>query len=103
MGDINNIITASANKKIFVLRDRRKLAHSKTFYLKKINQALQRIEDGAYGFCEECDDPISFERLMARPTADQCIGCKEEAELTEKGSVRKSSSMGKSFKELGFR
>ena len=36
LGDINNIITASANKKIFVLRDRRKLAHSKTCYLKKI-------------------------------------------------------------------
>jgi len=62
----------------------------------------QRIDEGKYGLCEECDEPISYERLLARPTAELCIACKEEAELTEKGNVKKSSSMGQTFTELGF-
>lgn len=75
------------------------------FYLKKINKSLGRVLDGTYGHCEECDDDISFERLMARPTAELCILCKEEAELGERNSIfgKKSKSLGKSITELGGR
>lgn len=37
--------------------------------------ALARIEAGTYGVCEECDDPVPYERLEALPTARTCIDC----------------------------
>ena len=38
--------------------------------ISKIDSALNRIEDGSYGYCQETDEPISLKRLMARPIAD---------------------------------
>lgn len=60
------------------LRDReRKL-------VKKINEALERIEDGTYGICEGCGEEISFPRLKARPVTTLCIDCKSKQEEQEK-------------------
>lgn len=53
-------------------------------YIKKINNALERIENEEYGTCVECPEPIGYERLQARPTAELCIVCKEEAEREER-------------------
>jgi DnaK suppressor protein len=55
----------------------------KTF-LRKIQKALAKIEDGSFGLCEECEQPISLKRLEARPEAPLCIKCKEEQEREEK-------------------
>lgn len=55
----------------------------KTF-LRKIQKALQKIEEGTFGLCEECEQPISLKRLEARPEAPLCIKCKEEQEREEK-------------------
>jgi DnaK suppressor protein len=63
---------------IFRLRDREK------FLLKKIDRALQRIENGSFGTCERCEDEISLKRLEARPVTTLCIRCKEEQEKKEK-------------------
>jgi DnaK suppressor protein len=63
---------------IFRLRDREK------FLLKKIDRALQRIENGNFGICERCEDEISPKRLEARPVTTLCIRCKEEQEKKEK-------------------
>ncbi len=52
--------------------------------LVKIEQALRRIEDGEYGFCEETGEPIGFERLDARPIATLCIEAQERHERREK-------------------
>lgn len=52
-------------------------------YIKKIGQALQRIEDGTFGKCEECGCDIEQGRLAARPCATMCISCKEEQERNE--------------------
>lgn len=52
--------------------------------LGKIEQALKRIEDGSYGFCEETGEPIGFERLDARPIATLCIEAQERHERREK-------------------
>ena len=73
------------------------------FFLKKINKSLLKIDEGSYGLCEECSAEISFERLRARPTAELCINCKEEAELGEKNSIfgKTSKSLGKSISEVG--
>lgn len=67
------------------------------FYAKKLKKALEKIEAGEYGECEECGADIKFERLMARPTAEMCIACKDEAEREEQGNfiARQSKSMGK--------
>ncbi|MBF0312422.1 MAG: TraR/DksA family transcriptional regulator [Oligoflexia bacterium] len=52
----------------------------------KINDALKRIESGAFGLCRDCDSPISFKRLQIDPTSELCINCKNEIELEESGS-----------------
>ncbi|MGI9365057.1 MAG: RNA polymerase-binding protein DksA [Rhizobiaceae bacterium] len=50
----------------------------------KINQALKRIEDGEYGYCEETGDPISLQRLDARPIATMSLEAQERHERREK-------------------
>lgn len=60
------------------LRDReRKL-------LKKIDDALSRIDNKTFGVCEECGEEIGVNRLKVRPVATLCIACKEEQEKKEK-------------------
>ncbi len=51
--------------------------------MSKIEHALRKIEDGTYGVCEDCDEPISLKRLEARPEAPLCIQCKEAQEKEE--------------------
>ena len=50
----------------------------------KIREALDRIENGTYGVCEECGEDISAERLKARPVTTLCIDCKKRQETEEK-------------------
>ncbi len=50
----------------------------------KINAALQRIEDGSYGFCEESGEPITIRRLEARPIATLSIEAQERHERMER-------------------
>ena len=52
--------------------------------INKINQALKRIEDGSYGYCEETGYPISIKRLEARPVATLSIEAQEMHEKKEK-------------------
>ena len=52
--------------------------------IKKIDDALARIENGEYGYCESCGIEIGMKRLEARPTATLCIDCKTLDELREK-------------------
>jgi DnaK suppressor protein len=44
-------------------------------HLSELDRALRRLDEGGYGVCEVCGDPIAPERLAARPTARTCIGC----------------------------
>ena len=52
--------------------------------IKKIDEALDRIEKGEYGYCDSCGVEIGLKRLEARPTATLCIDCKTLEELREK-------------------
>ena len=52
--------------------------------IKKINQALDRIENGTYGYCEETGEPIGLGRLEARPVTTLCIEAQERHERKEK-------------------
>ncbi|MBS1208365.1 MAG: dksA [Proteobacteria bacterium] len=52
--------------------------------LKKIDQALLRIADGSYGFCEETGEPIGLARLIARPTATLSVEAQARRERMQK-------------------
>ncbi len=52
--------------------------------ISKIDQALNRIKDGTYGFCAETGEPIGIKRLKARPVAELCIAAQEKHEKEEK-------------------
>jgi RNA polymerase-binding protein DksA len=58
------------------------LEESAEHVLKAINDALQRIEDGTFGTCGRCGNPIAEDRLEAIPYANRCIDCKR---LEERG------------------
>ena len=51
--------------------------------INKIDEALDRIDDGDFGYCTETDEPIGVKRLMARPIATLCIEAKEAQEKEE--------------------
>ena len=50
----------------------------------KIDSALDRIEDGSYGYCEETGEEIGIERLIARPIATLCVEAQERHERRER-------------------
>ena len=52
--------------------------------IKKIDEALGNVDAGEYGYCESCGVEIGIRRLEARPTATQCIDCKQLDEIREK-------------------
>lgn len=52
--------------------------------LKRIEQTLNKLATGDYGYCDACGIEIGLKRLEARPTADLCIDCKTLAEIREK-------------------
>lgn len=62
----------------FRLRGREKV------FLDKIQKALDRIDEGTFGTCDDCGEPISLKRLEARPETTLCIRCKEDQERVER-------------------
>ena len=52
--------------------------------IKKIDESLEMISNGEYGYCDTCGVEIGLKRLEARPTAIQCIDCKSLDEIKEK-------------------
>ena len=59
---------------------------------KKLQKALDKIEAGEYGECEEAPVLILVERLMARPTAEMCISCKDELKEEQGNFIAEQSS-----------
>ena len=51
--------------------------------VRKIEQALEKIDNGTFGICEECEEGIPEARLTARPVTTLCIDCKREQEADE--------------------
>ena len=78
---------------------RMRLCNREALYIKKVDEALKRIEDGTFGECEECSEDIELRRLEARPTATLCVSCKEEQERKEvlTAAGRKHKSLGEAF------
>jgi DnaK suppressor protein len=61
-----------------------RLRNREALYLKKIDEALERIQAGVFGLCGDCEEPIEMKRLEARPTTTHCVSCKETEERQEK-------------------
>ena len=75
------------------------LMQMKSETLKKIDQALLRLEEGTYGRCQECDAEIPPARLRALPFAALCRGCQEEAE-SDVRAAREARAFERLQKEL---
>lgn len=82
--DMGDQATAETDRNFMLrLRDRERLL------LKKIDEAIEKIENNTFGICEECGNKIDIKRLEARPVTTLCIDCKtrqeEEERITEGG------------------
>lgn len=86
----------SANDNILLAADMR-FSNRESLYYKKIMKTLSKIESDQYGMCDECGETITFLRLIARPTSEMCILCKEESEREESQNFyeRRSKSLGR--------
>ncbi len=76
--EVDLATTESGQAMNLMLRDRERVL------LRKIDKALEKIEEGSYGLCENCGETIEVKRLEARPVTDLCILCKEEQEQMER-------------------
>lgn len=85
----------SANDNILLAADMR-FSNRESLYYKKIMKTLSKIESDQYGMCDECGESITYSRLIARPTSEMCILCKEESEREESQNFfeRRSKSLG---------
>ena len=90
-----DVMTESVGKNSFPdPTDRASLESDRNFELRirdrerklisKIRKALEKIDDGTFGTCVVCGEPIEFKRLEARPVTTHCIACKTEEEEEEK-------------------
>src|SRR5512139_977590 len=59
-------------------------ASQETEYLKQLDDALKRVEDGSYGECEECSGTIPVKRLEAYLAARLCVACKSKQEKLQR-------------------
>lgn len=79
IGDILDSVSEERTRELeLILTDREKQK------LKQIDDALDRIEEGSYGLCEECGIKIPRARLKVVPFAKYCVECKEVIEREEK-------------------
>jgi DnaK suppressor protein len=60
-----------------------RLADRENFLLGKVREAMIRLEAGNLDVCEECDEPIGYKRLLARPVTTLCFECKSAREQVE--------------------
>ena len=60
------------------------IASSEQEVLYQIDDALKRLDDGSYGICQQCNQPISMSRLKAVPYASMCISCQRVKEQKNK-------------------
>ncbi len=77
--DMGDQATAETDRSFMLrLRDRERML------LKKIDETIERIDNGTFGICEECGNQIGIKRLEARPVTTLCIECKTRQEEEER-------------------
>jgi DnaK suppressor protein len=68
---------ADTGTKTFEREQEISLANSILEKINQVERALERLDDGSYGWCERCGNPIPVERLAAFPSATLCVTCKQ--------------------------
>lgn len=68
---------ADTGTKTFEREQEISLANSILDRITQVERALERLDDGSYGWCERCGNPIPVERLAAFPSATLCVSCKQ--------------------------
>lgn len=81
-GDDSDVAEAA----ILQARDDAMLGHYR-MELADIAAARRRMQDGAYGICVDCEEPIPFPRLQAYPTAKRCTACQRRHERVSPGGI----------------
>lgn len=70
--------------------------------LRLIQRALERINDGSFGICAECEGPIGLKRLQALPWASHCIQCQEQTEVARlAGNLNLDMTLAHSVRDSG--
>ncbi len=84
-GKVNNVLDPGESSEAGIQEDIEfALIQMKAETLNKINEALGRLDEGAYGNCFECGEEISQPRLRALPFAVRCLECEEAREAAQK-------------------
>jgi DnaK suppressor protein len=84
-GKMNEVLDSGESSEADIQEDIEfALIQMKAETLSKINEALARLEEGAYGYCFECGQEISQQRLRALPFAVRCKDCEEAKEVAAK-------------------
>jgi len=95
-GKVNTVLDPGESSEVGIQEDIEfALIQMKAETLNKINEALTRLEEGAYGNCFECGEEIAHPRLRALPFAVRCRDCeeaRENAQKREKMASQRSSS-----------
>jgi RNA polymerase-binding protein DksA len=73
------------------------LAEKEIKELQETEDALQRLESGTYGVCEDCEEPIPFKRLVAIPETRYCVECEQsqEEQQAKRGTTETGPDFGK--------
>jgi len=79
-GDLSNVPTHNADRDSDGLDKEVALVQNEGDLLAAVEEALERIETGTFGRCENCDESIAAERLDALPYVALCIGCAQAAQ-----------------------
>ena len=85
--EVDSSVNEQARELSLLMRDRNRDR------LEAIEEAIQRMQTGDYGFCEECGDPIPKRRLIAMPLARMCVNCQQDQERADTALSATSSTM----------
>ena len=85
--EVDSSVNEQARELSLLMRDRNRER------LEAIEEAIQRMQTGDYGFCEECGDPIPKRRLIAMPLARMCVNCQQDQERANIALSATSSTM----------
>jgi RNA polymerase-binding protein DksA len=77
-GDLSHVPTHNADRDSEGLEGALEVIHNEEALLNDVREALNRIEQGSYGRCEECGRPIAEARLEALPYTPYCIDCAQK-------------------------
>src|SRR3954469_20631430 len=98
-GKANEVLDAGESSEVDIQEDIEfALIQMKAETLTKINEALNRLDEGTYGYCSDCGGEISEKRLRALPFAVRCKECEESREVaTAREKVAAQKRNGPSF------